>query len=73
VAASKETIMNKCQTAIAVFPNRDGAEKAVKTLTAAGFEMKNLTVVGKGYHSEEKGTHTRGAAELPRAREDFGV
>jgi uncharacterized membrane protein len=56
VAASKETIMNKCQTAIAVFPNRDGAEKAVKTLTAAGFEMKNLTVVGKGHHSEEKVT-----------------
>jgi hypothetical protein len=22
---------------------------------------------------DKKGTHTRGAAELPRAREDFGV
>jgi hypothetical protein len=26
----------------------------VKTLTAAGFAMKNLSVVGKGYHSDEK-------------------
>jgi len=27
---------------------------AVKTLAAAGFDMRNLSVVGKGYHSEEK-------------------
>ncbi len=46
--------MNKYQTAVAVFPDHARAEKAVKTLTAAGFEMKNLSVIGKGYHSEEK-------------------
>lgn len=46
--------MDNFDTAIAVFPDHDGAEKAVKTLTAAGFEMKTLSVVGKGYHSEEK-------------------
>ena len=46
--------MDKLETAIAVFPNHDAAEGAVKTLTAAGFAMKNLSVVGKGYHSEEK-------------------
>ena len=46
--------MDKNETAIAVFPNHDSAETAVKTLTAAGFDMKNLSVVGKGYHSEEK-------------------
>ena len=32
----------------------DAAEAAVKKLTASGFEMKNLSVVGKGYHTEEK-------------------
>jgi hypothetical protein len=34
----------------------------VKTLTAAGFAMKNLGVVGRGYHSEEKvvGFYTAG-------------
>ncbi len=46
--------MEKHQTAIAVFPDHISAEKAVKTLTAAGFRMKDLSVVGKGYHSEEK-------------------
>ncbi|HQT80008.1 MAG TPA: DUF1269 domain-containing protein [Rhodopila sp.] len=39
---------------VAVFANHQGAEDAVKKLTAAGFEMKNLSVVGKGYHTEEK-------------------
>jgi hypothetical protein len=54
--------MDKLETAIAVFPNHDAAEGAVKTLTAAGFAMKNLSVVGKGYHSEEKviGFYTAG-------------
>jgi len=54
--------MDKLETAIAVFPNHDAAEGAVKTLTAAGFAMKNLSVVGKGYHSEEKvvGFYTTG-------------
>jgi hypothetical protein len=34
--------------------NHSAADSAVKKLTAAGFEMKNLSVVGKGYHSDEK-------------------
>jgi hypothetical protein len=46
--------MDKFETAIAVFPNHEAAEKAVKTLAAAGFELKNLSLVGKGYHSDEK-------------------
>jgi len=46
--------MEKYQTAIAVFPDHICTEKAVKTLTATGFNMKNLSVIGKGYHSEEK-------------------
>ena len=39
---------------VAVFKDHQGAEEAIKQLTAAGFEMKNLSVVGKGYHTEEK-------------------
>ncbi len=46
--------MEKYETAVAVFRTHVEAEKAVKSLTAAGFEMKNLSVVGKGYHSDEK-------------------
>jgi len=39
---------------IAVFPDHSAAEDAVKKLASAGFEMKNLSVVGKGYHTDEK-------------------
>jgi uncharacterized membrane protein len=46
--------MEIADTVIAVFPDHTAAENAVKKLTAAGFEMKNLSVVGKGYHTEEK-------------------
>jgi hypothetical protein len=46
--------MEKHQTAIAVYLTHDEADRAVKSLTAAGFDMKHLSVVGKGYHSEEK-------------------
>lgn len=46
--------MEKTETVIAVFADHQSAEAAVKELSVAGFEMKNLSVVGKGYHSEEK-------------------
>ena len=44
----------KTDSAIAVFADHNAAEVAVKKLTTAGFEMKNLSVVGKGYHTDEK-------------------
>jgi hypothetical protein len=46
--------MEKTDTVIAVFADHNAAETAVKKLAAAGFEMKNLSVVGKGYHTDEK-------------------
>lgn len=46
--------MENSDTLVAVFADHPAAEAAVKTLTAAGFEMKNLSVVGKGYHTDEK-------------------
>ena len=42
------------ETVIGVFPDHDAAETAVKSLSGAGFDMKNLSLVGKGYHSDEK-------------------
>jgi len=44
----------KVDSVIAVFADHNAAETAVKKLTTAGFEMKNLSVVGKGYHTDEK-------------------
>lgn len=46
--------MENSHTAVSVFANHDEADAAIKKLSAAGFEMKKLSVVGKGYHTEEK-------------------
>jgi hypothetical protein len=46
--------MNATDTVIAVFADHQAAETAIKKLADSGFEMKHLSVVGKGYHSEEK-------------------
>lgn len=40
--------------AVAVFDNHDYAEAAVKQLAASGFDIKKVSVVGRGFHSEEK-------------------
>jgi hypothetical protein len=46
--------MYHIETVIGVFPNHQSAETAVKSLADSGFDMKNLSLVGKGYHSDEK-------------------
>ena len=46
--------MQKLESAIAVFPDHAAAEAAVKTLGRAGFDIKQLSVVGKGYHVDEQ-------------------
>jgi hypothetical protein len=46
--------MEATNTVIAVFADHPAAETAIKKLTSAGFDMKNLSVVGKGYHTDEK-------------------
>jgi hypothetical protein len=46
--------MYNTETVIGVFPDHNTAETAVKALSDAGFDMKNLSLVGKGYHSDEK-------------------
>jgi hypothetical protein len=39
---------------VAVFTGHESAEVAIKKLVASGFPIKNLSVVGKGYHSDEQ-------------------
>jgi hypothetical protein len=46
--------MEHPESVIAVYKDHQAAEAAIKKLTAAGFDMKDLSVVGKGYHTEEK-------------------
>ncbi len=46
--------MENDNAVIAVFADHASADDAVKKLTAAGFAMTSLSVVGKGYHTEEQ-------------------
>jgi hypothetical protein len=46
--------MPQNESVIAVFGEHQEADAAVKKLANAGFGVENLSVVGKGYHSEEK-------------------
>lgn len=46
--------MSDNNAVIAVFTDHDGAEAAVKKLADAGIDIKHLSVVGKGYHTDEK-------------------
>ncbi len=45
--------MQQDDAVIAVFATHDEADTAIKKLAAEGFTMKQLSLVGKGYHTEE--------------------
>jgi Protein of unknown function (DUF3341) len=46
--------METVDSTVAIYDSHTGAEKAIKKLTAAGFDMKSLSLVGKGFHTDEK-------------------
>ena len=54
--------MSNPDSAFFVFDTHAAAEDAIRTLGQSGFDMKKLSLVGKGYHSEEKpmGFYTAG-------------
>ena len=54
--------MSQPDSAFFVFDTHSAAEEAIRTLGQAGFDLKKLSLVGKGYHSEEKpiGFYTAG-------------
>jgi len=54
--------MTKQNSSIYVFDTHTAAEEAIRSLGKSGFDMKKLSLVGKGYHSEEKpiGFYTSG-------------
>lgn len=45
--------MEQENVTVSIFKNHQDAEAAVRTLQRAGFEMKQLSIVGRGYHTEE--------------------
>jgi len=48
--------MSDPESALFVFDTHVAAEEAIRTLSQSGFDMKKLSLIGKGYHSEEKPT-----------------
>ena len=46
--------MTENNAVIAVFTDHPAAEAAVKKLADGGIDIKHLSVVGKGYHTDEK-------------------
>jgi uncharacterized membrane protein len=50
----KGTTMNSYDVVIATFDDHQKANVAVSKLIDGGFNMKNFSVIGKGYHTEEK-------------------
>jgi len=46
--------MTEFKTVVGVFADHEEAEAAVKKLASEGIDIKHLSVVGKGYHTDEK-------------------
>jgi hypothetical protein len=46
--------MSEAQSVIAIYETNDQAEQAVKELHRTGFDMKKLSIVGKGYETENR-------------------
>ena len=46
--------MTKNNAIVAVFTDHQTAESAVRKLAEGGLDIKHFSIVGKGYHSEEK-------------------
>ena len=54
--------MSNKSSVVAMFDHHAQAEEAVKQLQQTRFDMKNLSIIGKGYHTEENvvGYYTSG-------------
>ena len=45
--------MTKTNSVVAIYDTHNQAEEAVRNLQKSGFDMKQLSIVGKDYHSED--------------------
>jgi hypothetical protein len=45
--------MNQTNSVVAIYSTHPAAEAAVKELQEAGFDMKQLSIVGRDYHTDE--------------------
>jgi hypothetical protein len=47
-------MIDKNSSVVAIFSGHGQAEAAIKELQNSGFDMKQLSIIGKGYHVEEQ-------------------
>ncbi len=54
--------MNDPSNAVAIYESHTAAEAALQKLSAASFDIKKISIIGKGYHTEENvvGYYTTG-------------
>jgi hypothetical protein len=45
--------MEQHHASVFIYPTHAEAEQAIRILDRAGFDIKQLSIIGKGYHSEE--------------------
>jgi hypothetical protein len=46
--------MSTNDSVVAIYDTHTGAEEAVKELQRSGIDMHKLSIVGKGYHTDEQ-------------------
>jgi hypothetical protein len=46
--------MSRHDAIVAVYAQHDDAEAAVREVAESGLDMKHFSIVGKGYHTDEK-------------------
>jgi hypothetical protein len=49
----EEIRMNEQSNAVAIYNTHTQAEEALQKLSAASFDIKKISIIGKGYHTEE--------------------
>ena len=50
--------MTKNNSVVAIFKSHTGAEAAVKELQQSGFDLKQLSIVGRDYHTDNTSSAT---------------
>jgi hypothetical protein len=50
---SRGELMSEENSVVSVFSSHAAADEAIKELSQKGFDMTKLSIIGKGYHSEE--------------------
>jgi hypothetical protein len=46
--------MSEQDTVVAIYTTHDAAEVALRKVAESGLEMKHFSIIGRGYHTEEK-------------------